>query len=547
MINNKIFTALTQNPKPFIFALSMMLVAGAPRVQGATPPQSVVLSEQGPVIGTVTSSLRKFLGIPYATPPVGNLRWKPPQAHARWFAPIDTTKFGSHCPQDASFFGIASASEDCLFLNVFTPNHRPPDANALPSHLHPVMVWIHGGGLIAGESDDYDPAKLVEQGDVIVVTINYRVGALGFLAHPALGAESADHASGNYGIMDQQLALAWVQRNIAAFGGDPQNVTIFGESAGGVSVLSHLTSPLAAGLFQRAIVQSGAYGLTLPALADAESQGSAFATNVGCSDQTAECLRSVPVETILANQGAFFGFPTNPNVDGKVLPQSLDTAFAAGQFHRLPLIQGTNHDEMRLLVALDELAAVHPLTRAEYRAQVLNTFGRQAGAQVLAQYPVSKFASPSLALGALETDSIFSCPARSVDQAISALVPTFVYEFNDTNAPEIYLPPVSFPYGAAHGSELPYLFKLPQGLPLTIDQQELSDKMVRYWTQFARSGDPNSNSTLSWPPYNPAVEDLQSLLPPLPSVEAEFATDHKCDFWAKLFGASVQSVSSVQK
>ena len=545
MINNKIFAALTLNVKPFIFALSVMMVPGAPRAHGAPPPQSVVLPEQEPVIGTVTPNLRKFLGIPYATPPVGNLRWKPPQAHARWFAPLDTTKFGSHCPQDASFFGIASASEDCLFLSVFTPNH--PNANALPSHLHPVMVWIHGGGLIAGESDDYDPANLVEQGDVIVVTINYRLGALGFLAHPALSAESADHASGNYGIMDQQLALAWVQRNIAAFGGDPQNVTIFGESAGGLSVLSHLTSPLAAGLFQRAIVQSGAYSLTLPALADAESQGSAFATSVGCSDQTAECLRSVPVETILANQDAVFGFPINPNVDGKVLPQSLDTAFAAGQFQRLPLIQGTNHDEMRLFVALDELAAGHPLTRSEYRLQVLNTFGPQAGAQILAQYPLSKSASPSLALGALETDSIFACPARAVDQAVSALVPTFAYEFNDANAPEVYLPPVSFPYGAAHTSELQYLFKLPQSVPLTTEQQELSDKMVRYWTQFARSGDPNSNSTPSWPPYNQAVEDFQSLVTPLPSFESEFATDHKCDFWAKLFGASAQNSSRTPK
>lgn len=544
MINNKIFAALTLNTKPSILALGVMLVAGAPRVQGATPPQSVVLSEQGPVIGMVTPSLRKFLGIPYATPPVSNLRWKPPQAHARWFAPLDATKFGSPCPQDATFFGRASVSEDCLFLNIFTPNHQPSDA--LPSRLHPVMVWIHGGGLVLGESDDYDPAKLVEQGDVIVVTINYRLGALGFLAHPALSAESTDHASGNYGIMDQQLALAWVQRNVVAFGGNPQNVTIFGESAGGLGVLANLTSPTSSGLFHRAIVQSGAYSLTLPALADAESQGSAFATSVGCSDQTAECLRSVPVETILANQGAF-GFPMNPNVDGKVLPQSLDTAFATGQFRRLPLIQGTNHDEMRFFVAQDELAAGHPLTRAEYRAQVLNTFGRQAGAQVLAQYPVSKFASPSLALGALETDSIFACPARAVDQAVSALVPTFAYEFNDTNAPEVYLPPVSFPYGAAHTSELQYLFKLPQSVPLTTEQQELSDKMVRYWTQFARSGDPNSNSTPSWPPYNQAVEDFQSLVPPLPSVESEFATDHKCDFWAKLFGASAQNSSRTPK
>lgn len=202
---------------------------------------------------------------------------------------------------------------------------------------------------------------------------------------------------------------------------------------------------------------------------------------------------------------------------------------------------------MRLFVALDELAAGHPLRRAEYRAQVLNMFGRQAGARVLAQYPVSKFTSPSLALAALETDSIFACPARAVDQAVSALVSTFVYEFNDTNAPEVYPPPVSFPYGAAHLSEFQYLFELPQSLPLTADQQELSDKMVRCWTQFARFGDPNSNSTPSWPPYNQAVEDFQSWVPPLPSVESEFAADHRCDFWATLFGANAQSSSGTPK
>jgi para-nitrobenzyl esterase len=249
-----------------------------------------VITERGPIRGILTPALRKFLGIPYAAPPVGKLRWRPPKDHTRWSAPLDATRFGNHCPQDASVFGTASVSEDCLFLNVFTPNGAASEANN--SHSYPVMVWIHGGALTVGESDDYVPTKLVQRGDVIVVTINYRLGALGFLAHPALNAESPDHISGNYGIMDQQFALKWVQRNIATFGGDPHNVTIFGESAGGLSVLSHLASPTAAGLFHRGIVESGAYELTLPTLADEESHGEAFAASVGCNDQSARCLRS---------------------------------------------------------------------------------------------------------------------------------------------------------------------------------------------------------------------------------------------------------------
>jgi para-nitrobenzyl esterase len=524
------------NTKTIVLTISVLLLTVAPSLRGATTGHSVVITEQGPVVGTVTPDLRKFLGIPYAAPPVGDLRWRPPQAHTRWLTPIDATEFGSHCAQIDSVFGVAGISEDCLYLNIFTPNHDY--AHATDGRLRPVMVWIHGGGFVVGESDDYDPTKLVEQGDVVVVTINYRLGALGFLAHPALSADSVDHRSGNYGIMDQQFALAWVQRNIAVFGGDPHNVTIFGESAGGVSVLANLASPAASGLFHRAIVQSGAYSLALPGLSDAEARGAAFAVRVGCGDQTLACLRSTSVETILANQGWILDVEDSPIADGRVLPVSLDTAFATGQFHSVPLMQGTNHDEMRFFVAIDELNAGHSLTRAEYRGNVVSAFGPRAGAQVLAQYPLSKFASPSLAWAALQTDSIFACPARAVDQLISVQAPTFAYEFNDTSSQELYLPPVSFPYGAAHASELQYLFELPQSVPLSAEQQELSDRMIHYWTQFARFGDPSLPSAPLWPLYRPAGEDFQSFVSPSPRVEVEFATDHKCDFWAKLFGGA---------
>jgi len=301
-----------------------------------------------------TGAMREFLGIRYAQPVTGNLRWKPPQPVTPQIATQDATQFGNHCPQPFSPFGNASATEDCLFLNVYALNKLGELDDLVP---HPVMVWIHGGALVVGESNEYDASKLVARG-VVVVTINYRLGALGFLAHPALTRESPDHISGNYGIEDQQTALAWVRRNIRAFGGDPERVTIFGESAGGLSTFTNLVSPTASGLFHRAIVESGAYMQTLPTLAQAEAGGTAFANAVGCNQSTPSavlaCLRALPVSTVLANQAlTFIGLGPSPNVDGKVLTQSIGTALASGQFNRVPLMHGTNHSEWNLFVAED--------------------------------------------------------------------------------------------------------------------------------------------------------------------------------------------------
>src|SRR5690349_12859070 len=279
------------------------LVAAAPAVSASAVAGQTAANGRGPVVGTTNGPVRglasgavdEFLGIPYAAPPVGALRWRPPQPAARWSGVRDATQFAPHCPQPPTPFGQASTSEDCLFLNVFTPSR---EGNA--SH-RPVMVWIHGGALVTGESNDYIPTKLVEDG-VTVVTINYRLGALGFLAHPALA--DANGQSGDYGLMDQQAALRWVQRNIASFGGDPRNVTIFGESAGGLSVLSQVASPQARGLFERAIAESGSYNLTQASLSSAEAAGEAFAATAGCTSQTAACPRSLPVSAILASENA---------------------------------------------------------------------------------------------------------------------------------------------------------------------------------------------------------------------------------------------------
>ena len=470
--------------------------------------------------------MAEFLGVPYAAPPVGALRWRAPQPAARWTGVRDATSFAPHCAQPPSPFGGNTGSEDCLYLNVFS--------GAGTHGRRPVMVWIHGGGLTTGESDDYDPSPLVRDG-VVVVTINYRLGLFGFLAHPALVSRPGG-PSGDYGLMDQQAALRWVQHNIAGFGGDPRNVTIFGESAGGLSVLAHLASPTATGLFTRAIAESGAYDLTQVSLATAEARGQAFATATGCADQSAACLRALPASAILAQTNPS---GTQPNIDGLVLTQSIGTALAAGQFNRVPVMNGSNRDEFRLFVAIQELSGGPPVTAANYQSGIAAALGVPAAAAVAiaARYPLSAYPSPALALGAVGTDAIFACPALTVDQAAARYVPVFGYEFADENAPQPLLPPVSFPYGAAHASELQYLFNLPTApfpAPLSPAQARLAAMMRGYWTDLASRGVPSGPGTPPWPRFDAVGQRIQVLAPPAPRPETTFAVAHQCAFWAAL-------------
>jgi para-nitrobenzyl esterase len=509
------------------------LVAGASAAGASTVPAThqdavrglVSATTDGTVHGKAAGTMDEFLGIPYAAPPVGPLRWRPPQPPARWTGIREATAFAPHCPQPPSGFGVASTSENCLYLNVFIP------AGAPGRHL-PVLVWIHGGAFLAGESDDYNPAALVRHG-VIVVTINYRLGALGFLAHPALASRPGG-PSGDYGLMDQQAALRWVQANITSFGGNPRNVTLSGESSGGLSVLSQLVSPGARGLFSRAIAESGTYNLTQESLATAETAGEAFAAKAGCASQTAVCLRALPVSAIVDNED-FAGY--RPDVDGKVLTQSIGPALASGQFDRVPVINGTNRDEWRLFVAQAQLDGAPPVTAANYQANIASTLGVSAGtaAAIAAQYPLSAYPSAPVALGAVGTDAIFACPALSVDESLSKYVPTYAYEFNDQNAPERYLQPVGFPYGAAHESEVQYLFSL-QSTPfpgvLSGPQQQLAAAMKQYWTNLAKTGSPSSPGEPLWPRFDSTSQQILSLIPPLPDAETGFAAEHHCAFWA---------------
>jgi para-nitrobenzyl esterase len=501
--------------------------------------RSIAFTESGLVIGSTTGGVSQFLGIPYAAPPVGALRWRPPKRYGFFpgFA-LQATQFGSACTQPG---GIGS--ENCLFLNVFRSEAEWGEGERRGL---PVMVWIHGGGLIDGSSTAYNPELLVKKG-VIVVTINYRLGYLGFFAQSAIDAEG--HLNGNYGLMDQQFALKWVRKNIAGFGGDPDRVTIFGESAGGQSVYAQLASPLASGMFRGAIAESGSYAefqnyfSNVVTLAQGETTGSqsvpsgaAIADSVGCTSQTASCLRAVPASTMIAQEP----FPLYPFVDGRLLTQTISAAFASGEFNQVPVISGTNHDEYRLFVATGfDLVGKPILTSAEYDTATTALWGPALGPPVLASYPFTSYPFGGEALGASGTDGVFSCPARNADQSLSKFVPTYTYEFNDENAPPaqaLFGGLLTFPLGAYHSAELPYLFPGIDvfGLPVTLSSQQmqLSDAMVSYWTKFAKTGDPNSFEEPFWSPYSASSDEFQSLIPPTPVVESNFNTGHRCSsFW----------------
>ncbi|MHB8384437.1 MAG: carboxylesterase/lipase family protein [Candidatus Binataceae bacterium] len=517
-----------------VVTLSLAATASADNRFG----RPIVITESGFVAGVTTNGVNEFLGIPYAKPPVGALRWTPPIPYG--FFPgffLEATKFGSECTQSGSL-----GSENCLFLNVYSPgNHQLIHSRDDRGRRLPVMVWIHGGALTSGAGSDYDPSLLVKQG-VIVVTLNYRLGLLGFFAQSALDSES--HEAGNYGLMDQQFALEWVHKNIARFGGDPNRVTMFGESAGGQSVYANLASPTAAKLFRGAISESGSYVEFqdyfdyIVTLAVAETtgtagvpSGSAIAASVGCGSQTALCLRAVPASKLVAAQA-----PTlYPFVDGTLLSQTPQAAFASGQFNQVPVISGTNHDEWRVFVAEEYDLAGHPiLTSAQYAAAVAALWG-PLSAPVLSLYPFDSYPSGGVALGTSGTDGIFSCPARNADQLLSKFVSTFTYEFNDENAPpaQSSVPGLTFPLGAYHSAELQYLF-IVRGVPapFTAQQQQLSAAMISYWTNFAKTGDPNSPGQPLWSAYSASTDEFQSLIPPTPTVETTFAADHMCtSFW----------------
>jgi para-nitrobenzyl esterase len=521
-------------------------------------------TEQGPVSGVVADGMQQYLGVPYAAPPVGNLRWRPPAPAPSRSGVLDAAAFGPVCAQDTTGilnFGYMSDTEDCLYLNVFTPK------DCKPGNRLPVMVWIPGGGLNVGGSNGYDPRALVNDGNVVFVSINYRLNVFGFFSHPAINAEG--HANGNYGIMDQQAALRWVQKNISNFGGDPGNVTIFGESAGGVSVNAHLASPASANLFHKAILQSSgpASVMKLPRVADAAAIGEALIAATGCQEQTADALRALTTAEItkavgMAEPALGAQYLVGLMVDGEVLPDDMGELFASGRFHHVPIMIGINRDEFTWFLAALELATGQVLTEEAYPIALGQSFAAfektiligtkvpyTAVPEIMARYPVSAFANTSHALSAVLGD----CGAISAGARLTArlfrryVAAVYLYEWNVPDSHSAW-PPVSFAYKSGHTQELQYIFPRfagGQGTPgdLTPTQAGLATQMVQYWTNFARTGTPNDSagSLPVWVRYEPTADNALQLEVGSVRMENGFGARHRSDFWDQFYPLSTRT------
>jgi para-nitrobenzyl esterase len=530
-------------------AVALSAVGGGHAVAAGHAPAALlpltVRTDHGLVRGFGQHGAREFLGIPYAAPPTGANQWRPPQPLRPWRGIRPATKPGHDCAQVGSLAtGVLTNStfENCLFLNVYTP----PRAAGRPL---PVMVWIHGGGFTGGAGRIYDGAMLAAREHVIVVTINYRLSAFGFLALPSLDAESADDSSGDYGLMDQQAAMRWVQDNAFAFGGNPGNVTIFGESAGGASVCANMASPTALGLFSRAIAESGCI---FPAQGKkaAEQQGAALARKLGCTNPAtaAACMRAKPAKAILKAEPSA-GLSWGPVAGGFTMPRNPIKAFETGHYVHVPLLQGSNLDEGESFVGIEfDVLAGHPLTAAQYRQLVTGQFGTHAKA-VLAHYRLARFPSPDLAYAQVLTDSRFSCPALVTD-ILTRRSGSYAYEFSDPHPPNDFPVKFSFPFGPGHSTELQYVFGRIPFLdtipPFKPAQSALSAQMMGYWTRFAATGNPNGGVAPHWPRFGGGQPRIQELVPRATAPEAEtvFASAHQCAFWATVEGSALHGVGA---
>ncbi len=504
-----------------------------------------VNTAEGPVRGFVKNGVYMFLGIPYAAPPVGSLRWRPPAPVKKWHDALDATEFANTCPQVTelgAFAGPSSVNEDCLYLNVFTTGNK--------GHRKPVVVWIHGGGNIDGESTDYDASKLATGGplgtDTVTVTFNYRLGVLGFMSHPALNSEG--HLWGSYGILDIQAVLRWVQRNAAAFGGDPSRVALGGQSAGAVDTGANQISPFATGLFNRAIYQSApGFFSTLPSAANALSRGNAFASAAGCTgsgSSAANCLRNLPAQRILQLQGtpnADGPYTTGPFVDGTIIPLTPEQAFSSGQFIKMPIMAGSVRDEFTFITGITEYFSGPPqvpMTEAQYEAAV--------PANVLAQYPSTNYSNdPMVAYERVLTDPQ-QCRGLHVEQLWAPQVPVYAYDFNYQGAPYYFPKMTGFKPLAAHTIDIPFVFvgwhggqlgvNLDQvtGVPRELNSAEggLSDKIVGAWTNFAATGNPNGSGNAPWPKFTTSSGLILSQNLSLSTfTTSQYRALYKCDFW----------------
>jgi para-nitrobenzyl esterase len=493
--------------------------AGLPDVRATT---------SGPVRGQHFGASLVFKGLPYAGRPQ---RWMPPQAPAPWAEVKDTVAFGPPCVQVDSANQLVG-DEDCLSLNVWTPY-------AVPDRPLPVLVFVHGGNNQIGCSCDglqghpyFDGQYLSEHGPAVVVTLNYRLAAFGFLAHPAFALENDAGSTGDYGLLDQLFALQWVQDNVAVFGGDRAHVMVFGHSAGSEDVAALVASPLGAGLFSRAGLQSGPSVVVAPAAVvrtwtDAEN---ATGCDGGSPAERAACLRGKSTDAIARLPGAVLTGPNpdqaeyNPTLDARVLPQSPLARARAGQQIKVPMLIGTTSDEYTQLI---DLLVSTPITDdATYQAEVQRWLGASFGATVITKYPSASYATPRDAFVAILNDVFEICPTRQLARAYataSGQPPLYRFIYTHT------FPGALAQYRAAHAFDIYLLFHDLDLVGSTGGNAELSDLMARYWTRFAATGDPNGGSDLAWSPYGAGADSYQQLdWPPDAGAGSRAA---QCDFW----------------
>ncbi|MFT3693940.1 MAG: carboxylesterase family protein [Kofleriaceae bacterium] len=512
--------------------LSLVILAAC----GSDPDPLTIDLDSGTIHGEGSGDIREFLGIPYAAPPVGDFRFRAPQPVTPWTTTMETVAFGPECPQSLSLSGVSN-TEDCLYLNVWAPQGA--------SNM-PVMVWLHGGAFILGSGGDkyYDGSNLASQG-VIVVSLNYRLGLFGFLANSAFANDDPDYPTiGNYGLEDQRAALQWVQRNIEKFGGDPKHVTLFGESAGGMSVCIHYLSSRTAGLFDRAISESGLCSSPLLEVQSniAATEGDMIATSLGCADHdatTVDCLRGKTADELLAVTK--LPAPTDPPggpiyqpfllpgslpvVDGYVIEQPLAAAVKAGNFQPRPLILGNVADEGTLFHS--PLFAQPVTDDASYRAALGNRFDAALIDGIVGHYPVDAYPTPNRTLAQVTGDAFFKCPSRVFAAAVTtagAALYRYQWETEMTN-------PLFTDLGVFHSSEIPFVFgnddyPLGQIGPAT----DMATAIQAYWIAFAKTANPNVTGQLAWPLYdstNPQIEFSS------PLKVGTHLDDDACVFWTQ--------------
>ena len=517
----------------------------APASAALFPPASkppVVQTSQGMVGGKLLNGTRAFLGIPYAAAPVGDRRWQPPQDPPGWTGTRQAATAGSPCPQPKNVVGDSGANEDCLFLNV----HVPDDIGE--GDKLPVIVWLHGGGFLTGSGSLYDLSHLSRKARAVVVSVNYRLGAFGFFRLPGQSVDDKG-AAANFGLLDQQAALRWVQREIGRFGGDASRVTVAGQSAGGASACMHMVAPGSRGLFHRAIMQSGlCTPVASPTPEALEASAAKLATDLGCPPGAGQlaCLRAKPAADVLAasatGPGVFgTGLIWAPVPDGASLPGDPAQLVREGRFQRVPMIVGTTHDEGRFFVAMDyHLKTLLPVSSR----QMAEAYDRAAegddtfAATLAGVYTAKAYGTRDKALGALVTDILSSCKTLSRIEEMARHTTVYQYEFSEPSTPGMFDPYMAM--GAFHAVELRYLFQVKLAgptfnLPLSGAQQKLADTMVAYWGSFAATGRPEAPGAPAWPAFSPGSPAPSSLMLSSTGIRlfdaASFREDHRCAVW----------------